>query len=251
MAVSGSLRDMALTTLITVNCNEHHQSRLRLQRGSQEAFIYFDAGQIAHMVLGEREGEEVITELLTWEDGSFELEMDIPPPAHTVTTLWSNLVLEGLRRLDEETLAQTAALEMMPTQIEEEEVPIMATPKKRSEILAEHLENLLAQSSDIQGAVILSNDGLVLASNLPLGGHDATRVGAAGAALLGLSKRTLNGLKCGDFEIAILQGKEGWVIVAGAGERQVVLGLTAPNVNLGMAMIEMRDIAAEVATAMG
>lgn len=125
----------------------------------------------------------------------------------------------------------------------------MAT-KKRSQVLAEHLETLLAESGDINGAAIVGHDGLILASSLALGGHDATRVGAEGAALLGLSKRTLGNLKCGDFEAAILEGKDGWIITMGAGAKAMVLGLTNADVNLGMAMIEMRDIAEDVAGVM-
>lgn len=252
MAVRGSLRDMSITTLISINCTEGHQSRLRVQHGEQEAFIYFDNCQIVHMESGNLQGEEVIHEILTWEDGTFELETDVPPPAYTVTTPWSSLVLEGLRQLDEKALAEAAEAEVeFPHPETRKEVETMAaTPKKRSEVLAELLENLLAQSSDVQGAVVISNDGLVLSAKLPLGGHDAARVGAAGAALVGLTRRTLNTLKSGEFETAILQGKDGWVIAVGAGEGQVVLGLTPPGVNLGMAMIEMRDLAAQVAAAM-
>ena len=91
---------------------------------------------------------------------------------------------------------------------------------------------------------------MVLSSKLSVGGHDATRVGAEGAALVGLSKRALDNLKCGDFQVAIVQGKDGWVIVSNAGSRAMVLGLTEANVNLGMALLEMRDIASNVAETM-
>lgn len=249
MAVRGNLRDLSITTLISINCTEGHRSRLRVQHGEQEAVIYFDNCQIVHMELGNLQGEEVIHEILTWEDGTFELETNVPPPAHTVTTPWSSLVLESLRQLDERTLAEAEVQFPYPEPRKEVET-MAATPKKRSEILAGLLENLLAQSSDVQGAVILSSDGLVLSANLPLGGHDAARVGAAGAALVGLTRRTLSTLKGGEFETAILQGKDGWVIVVGAGEGQYVLGLTPPGVNLGMAMIELRDLAAQVAAVM-
>ena len=126
----------------------------------------------------------------------------------------------------------------------------MAT-RRRSEVLAEHLEDLLAASSDINGVVIVGYDGLVLTSNIPVGGHDAARVGAAGSALFGLSKRTLGSFKFGDFQTAIIEGREGWIIVMGAGSKAMVLGLTAADVNLGMALLEMRDVAADIAQTMG
>ena len=126
----------------------------------------------------------------------------------------------------------------------------MAT-KKRGTILAEHLESLLTASADVNGAIIVGTDGLMLSSNMPMGGHDASRVGAGGAALLGLSKRTLNSLKCGDFQAAVLQGEDGWIITVSAGPRAMVLGLTNADVNLGMALLEMRDLAEGVAETMG
>ncbi|MCD4750807.1 MAG: response regulator [Thermoanaerobaculales bacterium] len=123
--------------------------------------------------------------------------------------------------------------------------------KGKGQLLTEHLEALLATSGDINGAIVIGHDGLVLASSLPMGGHDATRVGAEGAALLGLSKKTLATLKCGDFQGAILEGKDGWLISVAGGAKTVVFGLTDADVNLGMAMMEMRDIAEDIAGVMG
>ena len=123
--------------------------------------------------------------------------------------------------------------------------------KKRSEVLAEHLESLLAASADINGAVVIGHDGLVMASSLTLGGHDANRAGAEGAALLGLSRRTLETLKCGEFQVAILEGKNGWIIASAAGSKAMVMGLTSARVNIGMALLEMRDIADDVTETLG
>lgn len=240
-AVRGHLRSFGLPSIVQINCAEGNQARLRLKRQGQAGDIFFADGNVVHAILGSRAGEEVVYELLTWEDGEFELEMDVTPPERSITVSWSGLLLEGMRRIDERAAGWDGLDE-----ITEMEVQKMAT-KKRSEVLAEHLETLLEQSADVNGAIIVGSDGLVLASNMPLGGHDATRVGAEGAALLGLSKRTLGSLKCGDFEAAILEGSEGWVVALGAGEKAVVLGLTDAEVNLGMALVEMRDIAGDVA----
>jgi len=255
MALKGNLRDMSLSDIVQMACKSRSQACLLVRSQDGQASIFFADGNVVHAVLDSRTGEEAIYELLTWEDGEFELEMDVPPPERTITVGWSGLLLEGMRRIDERTAGWEGldALEEQPLdELEEqsEEVNKMAT-KRRSQVLAEHLETLLAESGDINGATIVGHDGLVLASNLPMGGHDATRVGAEGAALLGLSRRTLGSLKCGDFEVAILEGKEGWIITMSAGSKAMVMGLTAADVNLGMALLEMRDIAANVAQTMG
>jgi len=249
--VRGNLRTLSLPSIVQINCTERNQARLRLKRRGQEASVFFADGNVVHAVLGSQIGEEVVYELLTWEDGEFELEMDVPTPERTITVGWSGLLLEGMRRIDERT-AGWDGLDALEEQGEQKhkEVSEMAT-KRRSQVLAEHLETLLAESGDINGAIIVGSDGLVLASNMPMGGHDATRVGAEGAALLGLSRRTLGSLKCGDFEAAILEGTDGWVVAVGAGSKAMVLGLTGADVNLGMALLEMRDISEDVGKTLG
>ncbi len=285
MAVKGSLDEISLVDLIQFNCQIGVSSCLTVKHDSGVAELYFAEGTVVHTALGSRTGKEIFYEILGWENGEFSLERDVEPPTRTITTHWSDLLLGGLHRLDEnnglEQPADEAALpelDDLPEDLGElfgldrteeslleekdnlamldEPEPVHEKPihkqenkimKKRSEILADHLQTLLTASSDVNGAVIVGRDGLVMASNITMGGHDATRVGAEGAALLGLSSRTLETLKCGDFEIAILQGKDGWIIASAAGSKAMVMGLTSANVNMGMALLEMRDIALDVA----
>jgi DNA-binding response OmpR family regulator/predicted regulator of Ras-like GTPase activity (Roadblock/LC7/MglB family) len=263
--VHGNLRILTLSSIVQINCTERNQAHLLLRRQGQEGSLFFSDGDIVHATLGAKTGEEAIYDLLTWEDGDFELEMGVLPPERTIVQGWSGLLLEGMRRIDERAAewdgldiltesqeqieTEFQQTESQETETQQQEVEQMAT-RRRSDILNEHLENLLASSADIRGAVVVGHDGLVLASNVPMAGHDATRIGAEGAALFGLSQRTLQGLKCGNFQVAVLEGTEGWVISAGAGPEAMVMGLTAPKVNLGMALLEMRDIAKDVAETM-
>lgn len=99
--VKGNLREMSLTSIVSINCNERNQACLRIRRRGREAALFFEDGQIVHMALDSQEGEEVIYELLTWEEGVFELEQGVSPPKYTVTANWSSLLLEGLHRIDE------------------------------------------------------------------------------------------------------------------------------------------------------
>jgi hypothetical protein len=102
MAVCGDLADMDVTSIISVNCNQMNQARLVIRHEGREASIFFADGNIVHMSLGSMEGEEVIHEVLNWEDGTFELERDIPAPTRSVTKSWSELLLRGMQRLDQQ-----------------------------------------------------------------------------------------------------------------------------------------------------
>jgi CheY-like chemotaxis protein/predicted regulator of Ras-like GTPase activity (Roadblock/LC7/MglB family) len=103
-AVRGNLHSLSLPNIIQINCTERNQARLRLWRRQREGHIFFAAGNVVHAVLGAQVGEEAVYELLAWEGGEFELEMDVPPPERTITANWSGLLLEGMRRIDESTV---------------------------------------------------------------------------------------------------------------------------------------------------
>jgi hypothetical protein len=102
MTIKGDLKDMNLSSIITLNCNEGKRACLQIGQGNREASVFFDKGQIVHAVLGSEEGEEVVYELLTWDEGTFEIVPNVPPPKHTITTHWSGLLLDGMRRVDED-----------------------------------------------------------------------------------------------------------------------------------------------------
>lgn len=101
MTVAGDLRDMDLTSIIAINCNEMNQARLVVRHEGREARIFFQDGNIVHMSLEPVEGEEVMYEVLGWKEGTFELERGVPTPKRTVNAGWSELVLQGMQRLDE------------------------------------------------------------------------------------------------------------------------------------------------------
>lgn len=114
--------------------------------------------------------------------------------------------------------------------------------KKKSELLAEALTELLQESSDIHGAAVVGVDGLVYSANVPQRALDESMVGAASAAVLGLSKRSVDQLKRGNFRQTLIQGDEGNIIVAGLNDETLFVGLTSENVNLGMAFAEVRTM---------
>ncbi len=244
MAVKGNLKDMSLASLISVNCNEMNQASLLLYREDKEGSIFLTDGNVVHAVLDSFIGKEAVYEMLTWEDGEFELKKNVEPPERTITAGWSSLLLEGMHRIDENA-AELEDLNGLDKQYEKKEKTEMAA--KRSEALAETLSEMLASSTDIEGAVVVSSDGLVIGSQLPKG-LDESRMGASAAALFGLSKRTTPELGRGSFTQNLIQGKEGNIIIVSIGENAVFIGLTSTDVNLGMVFLEAREAAEKIAT---
>lgn len=101
MSMLGNLQDMTVADLIQHNCEDRKMARLSIQNADRQAVLFFKDGNIVHAVSDEQEGEEVIYHILSWEEGTFNLETGIEPPAFTIHRSWSGLLLEGARRIDE------------------------------------------------------------------------------------------------------------------------------------------------------
>jgi predicted regulator of Ras-like GTPase activity (Roadblock/LC7/MglB family) len=236
MALQGTLQEMNVADLIQKYGQDQRQAQLTVQHNGEEASVYFKEGRVAHAVLGDESGEEVIYQILNWEDGQFSLEMDVDPPAETITRSWSALLLEGARRLDE---ANQKKVEEEKQTVHKEAQP-MAT--RKSDRLAEALQELLDESADINGAAVVGTDGLVYSVNVPNREMDQDMVGAASAAVLGLSRRSVEQLQRGAFTRTLIQGDDGNIIVSGLTNDTLFVGLTPQSVNLGMAFAEVRDV---------
>jgi hypothetical protein len=236
--MQGNLQDMTVAELIQHNCQDHKTAKLVIEQNNQQATLFFNEGAVQHATLGELTGEEAVYEILAWQEGQFTLETGLEPPAVTISRSWSSLLLEGARRLDEALeLSTDDSLSL------NQEKKLMA---KKSEQLANALADILRDSSDIDGIAVVGVDGLVYSANVPQRALEEEMVGATSAAVLGLSKRSANQLKRGNFKQTLIQGDDGNIIVTSINDETLLVGLTPSSVNLGMAFAEMRTMAARL-----
>ncbi|MCP3962747.1 MAG: hypothetical protein GY719_33325, partial [bacterium] len=75
----------------------------------------------------------------------------------------------------------------------------------RADIMQQVLRNLVTNTPDVEGAAVVSTDGLTVASVLPAG-TDEDRVSAMAAALLSLGERTASELERGELEQIYVKG---------------------------------------------
>jgi Domain of unknown function (DUF4388) len=100
MALIGNLKDIKLPSLIQLNCMEHNVAKLTIERVGKFGFVYFEDGQVTHAEYDPYIGEEAVYRLLGLLEGKFKIENDVKPPVRTIETNWSNLLLEGMHKLD-------------------------------------------------------------------------------------------------------------------------------------------------------
>ena len=109
----------------------------------------------------------------------------------------------------------------------------------RVDRLTSSLYELQSSAAGIEASVIVSVDGLMIASALP---SDATedRVAAMSAAMLSLGERIAAELGRGALEQVYVKGDQGYVILMSVGEEAVLTVLAHSRAKLGLVFLEMR-----------
>jgi predicted regulator of Ras-like GTPase activity (Roadblock/LC7/MglB family) len=100
MALVGNLKDLRLPSLIQLNCMERNTAKMTIEYGNKYGFIYFDDGQVVHAEFDPDMGEKAVFRLLTLDEGKFKVEGGIRAPIKSINTSWTNLLLEGLHKID-------------------------------------------------------------------------------------------------------------------------------------------------------
>ena len=101
------------------------------------------------------------------------------------------------------------------------------------------LQSFVTSTNDIQGAALVTPDGLPLASSLP-GKMDEERVSAMSAAMLSLGERIGGELTRGNIQQISVEGSQGYSILLSCGSDTVFLVLAAKEAKQGLMMLEVK-----------
>lgn len=115
----------------------------------------------------------------------------------------------------------------------------------RAEQIQRSLKALVSNTPDVEGAAVVSVDGLVLSSVLPAG-TDEDRVSAMAAALLSLGERSSQELQRGALEQVYVRGNNGYIILMPSGGEAVLEVIAGPAAKLGMVLLDMKRAAQEL-----
>ncbi|MDJ0618002.1 MAG: roadblock/LC7 domain-containing protein [Calothrix sp. MO_192.B10] len=113
-------------------------------------------------------------------------------------------------------------------------------------MLHDILHNFVSNTANVQGAALVSPDGLALASVLPIE-MDEDRTAAMSAAMLSLGERIGNELARGNITRIVVEGEKGYGIMVGCGPEAVLLILSSPEVKQGLLFLEIKRIVAQIA----
>jgi uncharacterized protein DUF4388 len=101
MALTGHLSDLSLSELIEFFCNQRKSGRLKVLYPQGAGYFYLQAGSVVDARIGVLHGIDAVYYALTLPNAEFEFSVDVEAKSRTINQPWTQVVLEGLRRLDE------------------------------------------------------------------------------------------------------------------------------------------------------
>jgi predicted regulator of Ras-like GTPase activity (Roadblock/LC7/MglB family) len=101
------------------------------------------------------------------------------------------------------------------------------------------LQGFVTGTNDVQGAALVTPDGLSLASALPPG-MDEERVSAMSAAMLSFGERIGGELARGSIDRIYVEGNEGYGVLTSCGDDAVFLVLASKAVKQGILFLEIK-----------
>lgn len=101
MALSGELSDLSLAELIEFFCNQRKTGRLKVIYPHLPGYFYIQAGALVDARIGSLSGVDAVYYALTLPSASFKFDTKQEAEQRTIHQPWTQVVLEGLRRMDE------------------------------------------------------------------------------------------------------------------------------------------------------
>ena len=101
MALTGHLSDLSLSELIEFFCNQRKSGRLKVLYPQGAGYFFLQAGSVVDARIGVLHGIDAVYYALTLPNAEFEFSADMEAGSRTINQPWTQVVLEGLRRLDE------------------------------------------------------------------------------------------------------------------------------------------------------
>src|ERR1041385_9082900 len=101
MALTGHLSDLSLSELIEFFCNQRKSGRLKVLYPQGAGYFYLQTGSVVDARIGVLHGIDAVFFALTLPNAEFEFSADVEAKTRTINQPWTQVVLEGLRRLDE------------------------------------------------------------------------------------------------------------------------------------------------------
>ncbi len=202
----GALAGLSLTDVIQLKGHNKYTGAITVEYGASQGVIYFVDGEIIHAELGGESGEQAIYQIIKWPGGTFNIHPEMTSNVCTIHYRTDFLLLEALRRLDEENAGSAANASTGPA----------VTPRRTMSKIAARLLEI----SNITYAVLLDKQGAPLqdtsieAVALAAKGLFLARTGNQLGDLMGLGEIKAAAVHTTNFHLLLYDSKQHYLSIA-------------------------------------
>ncbi|HKB65674.1 MAG TPA: DUF4388 domain-containing protein [Pyrinomonadaceae bacterium] len=185
MALTGHLSDLSLSELIEFFCNQRKTGQLKVLYPQGPGYFYLQTGSVIDARIGVLRGIDAVYYALTLPNAKFEFGGESEPAERTINQPWTQVVLEGLRRLDEGIIPANAYPadyheEVEPAEENQAQVPSTELESLRVPSFLSFMstESVGKRKFAIAGAVAFAVIASVAAIGVPAGWYTRTKASA-------------------------------------------------------------------------
>lgn len=203
----GAVAGLSLTDVIQLKGHNKYTGAISVEYGEHQGVIYFVDGEIIHAVLGEESGEQAIYAIIKWPGGTFNIHPEMTSNVCTIHYRTDFLLLEALRRLDEENAGSAPGSKSAGPSV---------TPRRTMSKIAARLQEI----NNITYAVLLDKlgapvqDTSIEAVALAGKGLFLAKTGGAIGELMGLGDIKAAAVHTNDYNLLLYDSKQHYLSIA-------------------------------------
>ncbi|MDD2366581.1 MAG: DUF4388 domain-containing protein [Desulfuromonadaceae bacterium] len=203
----GAVAGLSLTDVIQLKGHNKYTGAISVEYGESYGVIYFVDGEIIHAEQGDESGEQAIYEIIKWPGGTFTIQPEMTSNVCTIHYRTDFLLLEALRRLDEENAGAAANKSAGPA----------VTPRRTMSKIAARLQEI----NNITYAVLLDKqqglpvqDSSIEAVSLAAKGVFLAKSGSGIGELLGLGDIKAAAVHTSNYNLLLYDSKQHYLSIA-------------------------------------
>lgn len=202
----GAVAGLSLTDVIQLKGHNKYSGAISVEYGERQGVIYFVEGEIIHAEQGEESGEQAIFKIMKWPGGTFNIHPEMTANVCTIHYRTDVLLLEALRRLDEENTGASPHAAAGPS------APPRRTMSKIAARLLEIHNVTYATLLDKQGQPV--QDPSTEASALAAKGFFLAQIGNRIGDLMGLGDIKAAAVHTSHYHLLMYDSKQHYLSIA-------------------------------------
>lgn len=202
----GAVVGLSLTDVIQLKGHNKYTGAISVEYGENCGIIYFANGEIIHAEQGKKCGEQAIFNIIKWPGGTFNIHPEMTSNECTIHHRTDFLLLEAMRRLDEENSGSAAN--------KSDVSPV--TPRRTMSKIAARLQEI----NNITYAVLLEKNGApvqdssIEAAALAAKGIFLAKIGNQLGDLMGLGDIKAAAVHAANYHLLMYDSKQHYLSIA-------------------------------------